>query len=238
MNAHEFAVGPEGLRYFSKRMVPYLAFMLGLIAALVFGLQMVQGRASDQTTSGWPIHALFLAILLFGGYRRYKRQMDLLRGYRLRIDDERITREQAHHVPIIIERSAVRLIKRGRNGSYAIFGQGTAVIPVHSGMERQAELDAVLEALGPIELASKKNYALLLIVVGSIGLIACMGVVMASDNKWLVGLCGLIVSSVLIWSLIGTRRSPHVDERIKKRMWWVLLPLFGVLANMFAKLMM
>ncbi|MCT4589725.1 MAG: hypothetical protein N4A71_18020 [Carboxylicivirga sp.] len=65
--------------------------------------------------------------------------------------------------------------------------------------------------------------------------IGLMGVVYISSNKILVGIAGLVLTVVLIWSFINIQRNKNIDKRTRRSSYWTILVLLSIIGITISK---
>lgn len=87
-----------------------------------------------------------------------------------------------------------------------------------------------------ITVSDDKSFAQKYQWVFSLLAVILMVITYLSTNKFLVGVAGTTLTIGLIYSLITSQRSKHIDRKTKRSMWLVLIVLFAVIAITYSKL--
>ena len=180
---------------------------------------------------------LFLVLLGAGMYRGIQRQKKLFLSYRLTIDEQGITREQANTPIIRLASEEMQEIYKDANGSYAVKGRSinhTILIPAQ--IENPAALENELAQFLPIVASPRSPTATQALRLLPIATLILMVLVYVPANKIVVAISGTLLLGFLSYSLVVTQRSNHIDGKTKKSMWISLIVIASILAVMYAKL--
>jgi hypothetical protein len=162
-----------------------------------------------------------------------RRQRDSFRSFRIEVGHDRIVREQAGLPRIEILFSEITRVREVPAKVLTVHGKGThEMIFAPATLERYDELRAQLAQIRPIEEQAPprgvlKMYAACLAAIG------CLLTVYRSTSVGVVLVCGTLVIAMLIWSAVSMRRSPHVDQRVKRGAWMIIPVMLSVVAKMW-----
>ncbi|HEY6094949.1 MAG TPA: hypothetical protein VIU93_08350 [Gallionellaceae bacterium] len=169
-----------------------------------------------------------------GLVRGIDRQRVLYESYRLTIDDGGITRVQLDTPTIYIANEDVSQIAKGGNGSYAIKGRNEReVIAIDARINNRDELEQLLLRIRPFDELGGQSLTARFHNLPSIAVICLLAAVYFSDSKMIVTLCGVPLIGVLVWALLSVRKSRNIDDKTRRSMYFVLLPVFWILARLF-----
>lgn len=181
-----------------------------------------------------PILVLFITLVLF---RSIKRLKTVFESFTLTIEEDQLIREQINMPVLIIPFHEIKSIQRGETGIITISGVSKlSPILIPKQMEDLDRIATLLETIHPIDelppklLISRLKWPLLLLIIS---LMTCVGL---SENKVVLGISGLIICCILLWSLFILQRSKNVDRRTKRRSWFILVVLVSILINVYLKL--
>jgi hypothetical protein len=178
-----------------------------------------------------------LFALGYGFYAGLKRQKKLFDSYKLIFSENNVVREQVNTPIVNIPFSDIQSIVKDKKGDYAIKGKSdveTILIPAQ--IDDYENLEILCNQIKPIEesqyLKFDEKYRIPFVLL----ILCCMTVVYVSDNKILVALSGLIVSSVLIRSFMQIRRNKNIDNKTKRSSYYKLLVLVSVVVVTIMKI--
>lgn len=222
-----------------KKAIVIRAVPLALIASIGgLAISHFSGNGQNIDSSNYLIMTpLILCALAFGIFRSIKQQKEIFDSYTLTVSDNTITRVQHNTSTISINYTDVSEIIKNKNKSFTIKGSTAVdIIGIPSQIEAYDQLENMLIEIKPITVKTKepllqKYTGLLPILV-----LGLMAVVYISNNKFLVGASGIILLAGIGYALFESQRSKSIDNKTKKRMWWVILVAFSILGSMFFKL--
>ncbi|WP_163411203.1 hypothetical protein [Flavobacterium ajazii] len=227
-----FQIRANGFNEIKKQMI--IKSIPTLLISMGFGVGIVFFNAEDKESliSILPFMIPLLILCLgFGLYTGLKRQKMLFQSYRLILSENNIVREQANTPTVNIPLTDIQSIIKDKKGGYAIKGK-TAVetILVPAQIENHEKLELLLDHIKPVEeltqpsFDEKYRFPILLLML------ICMATVYISFNKILVGVCCLIVSSLLIRSSIQILKNKNIDHKTKRVGYYSLVVLASVVA--------
>lgn len=233
MYPKHFKVGPEGFKSIQRQSLIRSLFVITI--ALIVGLSISYyntGHHADDIfvlSIAVPISLIAIAISLRRGLNRQK---ELYESYLLTIDKQIITRVQKDTPVVQINKEEIKEIIKQNNGSFTITSTATThhiSIPVQ--VEQYEELEALLNQIKPITQKSFitfcEQYSMLMVII----ILVLMNIIFLSTNKLMVSLGGILLFSVLSWSLYECTRSRNIDRKTKRSLWWIAILLLVVVGR-------
>lgn len=235
----QFRIAPEKISEYKnvlnqRSLVTNIAMVIGGVAGTYI---MIKNDANKD-----DINPLFISIPVFTVLfwimikKRRKVHREAAESFVLTITDDLITREQAYTKPISLRKSEIRKIKKTKNGNLLVAGNR---ILQQIDIPPQVEQYTVIEdTLGTIQPIQQLSYNIGLIITGS-GLlvgIATLGILVAT-NKIIVGICGTLVTGMLLIFIYLIMTGKIGDEKIKKSVWLYCIAAISYLAITISKLM-
>ena len=233
-----FKIRENGFDEIRKQLI--IRSVLFLLIAMSFGIAIVFFNAKDkeEVFDALPfILPIFLFALCFGIFKGLKRQKTLFQSYNLIFLENNVIREQVNTPTINIPFSDIKSISKDKKGGYTIKGQSaveTIFIPAQ--IESFENLELLFSRIKPIEdfkqssFGEKYRIPMILLTMGA------MVVVFVSFNKILVGVCCLIVCSLLIRSFIQIIKDQNIDSKTKRIGYYLLLVLVSVVGVTIMKI--
>lgn len=238
MAARQFELDKSRFGEIRKALIVRAAPLMVLAMLAGFAMSYFNRNVEQDRPSFWLFMIpLFLVLLVLGLYRGVQRQKRLYLSYRLLIDADGITREQATTPTIRLASEEIREIYKDANGSYAVKGDSinqTILIPAQ--VENPAALQEHLALFGPVVASPPLPVATQALRLLPIATLVLMVLVYVSASKAVVAVSGTLLLSIMGYSLVSTQRSKHIDGKTKKGMWMLLIVIASVLAVMYAKL--
>lgn len=233
-----FKIKQDGFKEIRKQML--IRTVPIMLVAVTVGIVISSINSKEQTDdiNVLPIVIpLVVAAVGYGMYLGLNRQRAIFESYYLTFTNNLITREQQNTPTVSIYFNEVKAIIKHKNGSFTIKGKDvTDLIQIPAQIESYPELETILQEIQPIEFKDKvsflEKYQSLSGFV-TIGLMLC---VYTLNNKIIVGIAGVTLVALMIWSFIKTHKSKNVDSKTKKNMWWIVIVLASVIAIMIFKL--
>ena len=233
----KFKIKENGFDEVRKKMI-LRTIPIALIAAcggLAISHFNTNGQSSDVNVLPFVI-PIIIGAMAFGLRKGIKRQKSIFDSYELTIDNERIIRRQNLAPDIEMQFSQIKEISKNKNGSLTIKGENlNNSIGVPSQIENMIELESILSKLFKITTSDKQSFQQKYPWVLSILTIVLMMVVYIAKNRILVGFAGSSLTIGLIYSLVITQKSKHLDKKTKRGMWFTLIVLFSVIAITYLK---
>lgn len=161
-----------------------------------------------------PILVFFIALVLFRSIKRLKTAFE---SYTLTVEEDQLIREQLNIPPLIIPFHEIKSIQRGEKGIIKIVGaRKLSPILIPTQIEDLDRIIALLTKIHPFDdlpskpLISRVKWPLILLLMT---LMACVGL---SENKLVVGISGLLICCILLWSLVMIQLNKNIDKRSKR----------------------
>jgi hypothetical protein len=234
----QFKIRQDGFKEIRKAML-IKAIPISLLAAfggLAISHFNTNGQQSDVNVFPFVI-PIVLGALAFGLYRGVNRQKEIFDSYRLKLDNNGITREQHNTPTITISNTDVSEIIKNSNGSFTIKGNSPVnVIGVPSQIDDYEKLEKSLAEIGQILTKNSEPFLQKFRGLLSILTIGLMAAVYISKDKIIVGVSGTVLPVVLGYSFFEVQRSKNVDSKTKKGMWWLILVIASIVGVMYYKL--
>lgn len=220
-----------------KSIIRSLPFFLIAIGVSIL-LTQYGPNADNQSTEGnefiYPIMTLLLGAAIVMAYRRNGK---LLESFEIAIDDEGIKRTQDKTPEIYLSKEDIQAAYALKEGGIKLQGKSkTSFILIPPLMEEKEELSQKIQAWMELEPLPESSLRQKLSRLLAIPFIGSMLLVFLADNKMLVGIAGAFFVGFAIWSMLEIRRSQHLDKRVKKAAWWMLLLIFSVLFVVISKI--
>jgi hypothetical protein len=233
-----YSIRKEGIKEITNknllRSIPIM--ILALAGGILIGMRNT-GNAEAEVNV-WPYLIPLMVITLgIGLYRGLKKQEQLLATYRINITDDMISREQSNTPTISLYFNDVVEMSKLSGGSIIIKGKKPEdLITIPQQIENYDLLEKTLHNIKPIsqsgQLPFLQRYGLVLAILN----MALMVVVYRVENKWIVGLAGLVFTAVMIWSYLTIQRSKDIDNKTRKGLRLSILVIAAVLIYVIFKL--
>lgn len=238
LSMKEFKLTPEGRKQLQKRQLlrTIPIFLLAGGIGLAMSRLGPKGKETDLTAMLIAIFILTVYIS-FSLYRGVKRQRQLLESYTLSITSTTVMREMANTPPVCLYATEIREIVRAKSGAFTLRGkERTDVIYIPCQINDYAAVESALESIRPIADKSSRprlqKYAVLLPFL-TLGLMVCVFTVM---NRMVVAVSGTLFLAMMLWGFRELQRNRNIDNRAKRRLWWMVPVLLFVGYTMYAKL--
>lgn len=233
-----FKIRENGFDEIKKQLI--IKSALFLLIAMSFAMAIIFFNAKDKKQLFDVLPFLlptFLFALCYGIFRGLKRQKKLFQSYSLIFSESNLVRAQFNTPTITIPFGEIKSISKDRNGGYSIKGKtGVETIIIPAQIENVENLEILFYQIKPIEnfqppsFDEKYRIPMMLLTMSS------MAVVFVSFNKILIGICCLIVSSLLIRSFIQIITNQIIDSKTKRIGYYSLLVLVSVVAVTIMKI--
>lgn len=216
------------------RILPLI--LIAVIAGVVIS-------SSNQTQKQGDIYNWLITIPIigaavgFGLVRGLNRQKAIFESYKLTIEGNLITREQFNSSAISIYFDDINEIIGNKNGSFTIKvknGKDTIYVPAQ--IENYSHLEKSLSRIMPIKVKDQGAFQQLSSIVAAVSVIVLMICVYTVSNKLIVGVAGIVLIGLLLWSFIAIRKNKNIDAKTKTAAWWVFIVIIAVVAIMYQKL--
>lgn len=232
----QFKIREDGFKEIRKQaLTRSVPISLLAVSAGIFISQRNTPQSEDVNVLPFII-PIALCSVGYGVFVGIKRQKTLFDSYTLTITDTEIKREQFNTPAISIPLGEIKEIVKNKNNSFTIKGTSPQdIIGIPAQIERHEDLEIILQSIDPIVVKQQvtfleryQGFAGLL----TIGLMLCVYV---AQNKVVVALSGTALTIFLGWSLYAVQRNKSVDNKTRKSMWLVLLPMISVIVMTILK---
>ncbi|PWV56606.1 hypothetical protein [Chitinophaga sp. S165] len=233
-----FKLSPEGVdQVISKNRFRSIAIMLiSTVIALIIFLKYTEGKDNTPTDLLLPL-AFMLVVAVWSYMRAIKRQKKLLATFIITVNENNVTRQQINTPVVSIAIADIKEILRDKKGNLVIkANENRDIIYVPAQIDDFPELEALLHQIKPI--GERNPYPIMERYPIAVGLLTAplmLGVYL-STNKIIVGVTGTLLLVLLIWSFYQTQRTKHVDDRTKRRGYFLLLVMVAIVVFMIKKL--
>jgi hypothetical protein len=233
----QFRNKPEGFKEVRKLII--IKTIPITLVAMGTGLA-INGSATQHGIVFFLILLILLSIALsIGIYIGIKRQKELFESYILSIDEVSITREQKNTPTIKFLKAEIEEIIKVKNGNFEIKGNKAGdLIGVYSQIENYENLERQLNQIKSVTIKSPNLVTEKLRTPAAvIFTCALMAMVYMASNKIIVGISGIALTGLMVWSFFKIQRSKNVDIKTKRGNLLLILVLFSIVAATIFKLM-
>lgn len=189
-----------------------------------------------QANLFYIVGPLVVGIMALSVGKSINRQKQLFESYVLTFDEDGICRTQAGLPEIRIAWDQVRVVVKDKEGGFVIQGQQKSdVIYASSYLEGYKVFEATLRGYTEIKNATgnsnqqRRNFAISFIML------VLMATVYIATNRYLVLVCGVLLTVVLTWSFYIIQSNKNIDKKTKRASWWVLIVLLTILSITYFK---
>ena len=231
----QFKISEESYKKMRKKWFSIGIPIGAAIAAIIIVINMSTFRGEQSgTLISLPI---FLIVMGFSVYRNLKKQKQFALSYSITISDSEILREQMNTPPLTINFMEIKEIIKNEKGSFTIKGRTrTDIIYVPYIIDNARELEQRLASFTPITVVAKdpfyKKYRLLLTFLA----LGAMVSVYTVDNKVIVGICGVLTTSLLLWAFYEIRVNKNLPQNTRRVSWFLLFIVLSVIYVTYMKL--
>jgi hypothetical protein len=227
-----FTIRTNGFNEIKKQLI--IKSLPLLLISMSFGLAIVFFNTKDKQNL-ITILPFMIPILLFAlGYGIFigiKRQKMLFQTYKLIFTENNVIREQINTPSINIQFIDIKSISKDKKGGFTIKGKkATETILIPAQIDNYENLELLFNKIKPIEKFNQLSFDEKYKIPTTILILFCMATVYISFNKILVGICGLIVSGLLIRSFIKIINNNNIDNKTKRIGYYSLLVLASIVA--------
>jgi hypothetical protein len=205
-----------------------------LLISMCFGFSIIYFNSNDKEdiiTILPFIIPIFVFAGAFGILKGLKRQKILLESYKLILSENNVIREQENTPTINIQFMDIKSIIKDKKENFTIKGKTTIeTILIPAQIDNYENLEIILNQIKPIEEISQPTFDEKYRIPTLILTLSCMATVYISFNKILVGICGLILSSLLIRSFFQIKKNKNIDIKTKRIGYYSLVVLVSIVA--------
>jgi hypothetical protein len=219
-----------------KRLLTILPVMLlATIAGIVISYTTQKQLSGELNTLPFVI-VLLTIIFSFSTYRNINRLRTLYESYVLTIDNYMITKEQQGIPTVTIYFLEIREINKSPQGYIIIRGrEAKDIIYIPPELENFETMEKLLREWEPFQPAQDLNFLQRYPMILPMIMMGLMTVVFISFNKWLVGIGGILLMLVMIYSFFAIQNNKYANRLTKRFSWWYLILMFIIIINIVAK---
>jgi hypothetical protein len=228
----EHRLTPEGIRKARRITLRRTLMLFGILAGFIFYFAFSK---SDSLGFAFAMTGLMMLMLAFSAYQSQKRARTQLTSYVVFLEDDRIRRVITGMPDIEVTRSDVTAIEERRPGGLAVYGRERRnVVGVNEEIDGYATIRDQLSHWRHFE--EKKSANFLTAIFATILTVVAFGVTILSRNRMLVASVGSALVVAMIVCAILVVRNPHVDHKIKRTMFFLLLPVAAIVVRVASAL--
>lgn len=177
---------------------------------------------------------LFVCILFFSFFKGIKKQKNLFESYTLTITENEIIREQTDTAAINIPLTDIKSIVKSPKGHFTIKGKSSLnAVGIPSQIEHPEEVERILGEIKPIEYPNQTPFLEKYKMPILIAFITIFASFYVSENKWIIGITGIILTVSLGFSFYIIRMSKNIDNKIKRASWSTIFVLLGIIGSTY-----
>ncbi|HKV11220.1 MAG TPA: hypothetical protein VJ725_23970 [Thermoanaerobaculia bacterium] len=223
-----------GAKFFADLRRAMLTRLVPLFLAILAVALLVHPPGVETDSSfTWIMACVLIPIVCFGGWRGYKRQLASYQGYRLFLTQDRLRRVQPGLPDMEISRSEVTRLFEAPGKALTLFGSGYhRFIAIPASLDGYEEVRAQLVSWKTPEQRQAGLAAWYPALAGLLTIIA-YAVVIASSNRTLVTTLGALLIGALLYSTVVMYKSPQLDAKAKKVVWFMPLVILSVAARIW-----
>lgn len=182
-----------------------------------------------------PLLILVIAFAAVIGIRRSnKLTRESLSSYKIELLDNSIKKYQKNTPVIEIQKAEVVSIIEAVNQGITITTNNSANnIYIPASVEGYSELKESLSEWMDITVKEKNN-SQLINIVSSVGTLIALAVVLLCERLYIVIPVGIIMILGFLWTLVMIQKNPHLDTRVKKSSFILILPIAMILLRILA----
>lgn len=233
-----FTIKTNGFNEIKKQLI--IKSLPLLLVSMSFGLAITYFNTEnkqDLITILPFIIPIILFALGYGIFTGIKRQEKLFQTYKLMFSENNVIREQINTPSINIQFVDIKSIIKDKKGSFTIKGKtATDTILIPAQIDNYEKLEILINKIKPTEEFNKPTFDEKHKTPITILTLFCMVIVYVSFNKILVGICGLIVSGILIRSFFQIKNNNNIDNKTKRIGYYSLLVLLSIVTVTIMKI--
>jgi hypothetical protein len=224
-----FAASQSGVKKARRKVFMQTTPLMILALAAPLGILYFRG----MTGQGLMILLPLLGFIFYRAHRRSTRQLDeTFSSFRIILDGDTLIRRQSGLEDIAIQRNEVTAIYESPAGGLAVrTNVRSKFLGVPAFLERYEELRDHLSSWQPI---IERRFPVRLATYGStLGVLALFGTFLLSQGTAVVVASGVLLFLGIVVSSIYIRRSPHIEQRVKKQVWAFVLVLLMIIVRIY-----
>lgn len=227
---------PEGLVKLRKQLISKLTPLLLIAVIGGVAISYFNNDKKDGPLAWLIMLVLMLIFLVYSLAKGIKMQKGLYESYVLTIDEDRLSRRQTNLSELTILFSEISTISEDKTDNLIVTDVDQNKIVISSYIQGYERIKALLQSIKPISPAISKNFLQKYPLLSPVITIGLMAAVYLSNNKIVVGLCGVILIGLMTWAFYKIRISEQLDSRIKRSSLWLLLVIPSISAIVYYKI--
>ena len=225
-----FLISPKGLRRLLWRSARVSFAVTVLLIAIAISIPLRNEESFNSRNFGFVLFYLF-AVLIIGTWASTRSTRRTWTSYRLDLSDGGVRRTQ-HRVPdIAIPRTDVTVIEQqAARGLVIRTADAEKFVFVPEALEEFESVRSELAQWAPIQAISASTAwrRQWLGLSAALLIVAWMISTMISQMAAFVVPSAFAICVFLLWALVASQRSLHLDRRTKLSMWLVIFPILGL----------
>jgi len=230
MTSKNYKLTPAFFKMLERRFY-FVAAPIALVT-LVGGF-FIASRNAEFNFSVAVVGLLILVVVVFGFRNSLNNQKQNWASYRLNIEPDSISKIQDNFETVKIFKDEITGITEYAGGSVVIHS-GNKQIIIPATLEDFSEVRSLIGQWYLIDVVKSQNGLNILIMISAAVLpVIAFGVVLISNQPFLVLTTGSILLIALISSIFLVQRSSTADNKIKRTIWWVLIPILFIVIRIY-----
>jgi hypothetical protein len=227
----EFRVPPNAFKAVQKKAVITSLILFSFVVLIVIILPTLMSNDPARFDTLPIIVPLLLGAAGFGIFRGLKRQRAIFESFVLKIDDEKIVREQMNTPTLTIYRIDVVSITRHSSGAFAIRGKDKLnPIGIPSQIDNYKLLEDTLSQIRPMNVLTSKTWLEKMFIPLPLSFVVLTGIIILSENETVNIICHVLIVVMLTACLILVQLSKNIDKKTRRLSWVGLIPLTAYLS--------
>lgn len=230
-----FKIKENGFNEVKKEILKRVGISAIFILIVVILFSFRGGGREDLIVFLFMIPTVGISIAI-GFFISINRQKKIFESYTLTISDQEIIREQLNTPAISIPFANVKSIDKNSKGFSIRSTVSKDIIKIPIQIDNKAQLEEILSDIQPVGDTVEKTFVEkntnLISIVSLIPIIALY----ISNNKLIVGTCGIFVLLLLGYSFYELQTNKNVDSKTKNTSWIILLVLISIAAKVYVVL--
>lgn len=176
---------------------------------------------------------ILLIVMILSLRKSLNQQKQSWASYQLKIESDSISLHRDRLGTVTISKDEIFSIKEYSGASIVVqAGDKQIVIPVT--LENFPEVRRLISEWQNIDFAKSKNSQNILMMYSvTVLTLLAFGIVAFGSNKVLVLTAGSILLIVLISSLFLSQRNNNLDNKAKRGLWWIIIPMFAIAVKLY-----
>lgn len=226
-----FKIKESGFEEIKKQLLIKSLPILLIAMSFGFAIVFINTKEKEDLFTILPFMIPFLILSMgYGISKGLKRQKIIFQTFKLTFSENNIVREQENTPIITIPFADIQSIIKDKKGGYAIKGKTVVeTILVPAQIDDKENLEIVLNQIKPIEQLTQPSFDEKYRIPMLLLMLISMATVYVSFNKILVGICCVVVCTLLIRSSIQILKSKNIDNKTKRGAYYSLVVLASVI---------